>query len=111
MNQGRWITATVAITETVSGEVDLGEVFRKVLVLVPTLDNATVTVHVAKESGGTFFPIYALDDDATGDFPHATTALTTAKAVIFECGAQHIKIVCGAAQNGGARTFYARGLN
>lgn len=111
MIQGIWRTVAIAKDAKLSAEVDLGADFNKVLVLIPALDDTEVTIHVARESGGDFFPMYKMDADLTGDFAHATTTLTTAKAIIFECGAQFIKVSLNDDQSGGARTFYARGLN
>ena len=108
---GQWKTVTVAASGTTSSEVDLGLDFKQILVLAPALDSATIAVQIAQRSGGTFFNQYALDADATGDFAHATTAATAAKAVLFNCGAQFIKVVCSAAQTSAERTFYVRGIN
>lgn len=107
---GAWKTATVAKDGTESGEVDLGRDFEKVLVIIPTIDSATVTVEIVKDEGGTAYDMNQLDADATGSFASATTAGTGGIACIFPCGAQFIKILCGAAQTTAARTFYVRGL-
>lgn len=111
MIHGPWKTVTIAKDAKLSAEVDLTADFSKVLVLIPALDDTEVTIHVAKVSGGSFFPMYKMDADLTGDFPHATTTLTTTKAIIFDCGAHYIKISLNDDQSGGARTFYVRGLN
>lgn len=105
-----WLTATVAQNATTSGEVDLGNIYRRLVVLIPTLDSSTVTVHISDESSGTFYPVNAFDADTTGDFAHATSAGTAAKAVVFRIGgAQYIKVVCGSSQSSSARTFLLRG--
>ena len=112
MIQGMWKTVTIAISGTESAEVDLEQDFRKVLVLIPALDDTEVSIKVAKESGGTFFPLHAFDADASGSFSHASSAITTVPiALIFDCGVQFIKVVVVDSQTGGARTFYVRGLN
>lgn len=111
MIYGQWKSAviTIATDDDLTPEVDLGKDFSYVLVLIPTITSSTVTIHVAKGSGGTFFPVYAFDADATGDFAHATTAATTLHAVVFFIGgAQYIKIATGSAQ-GADETFYVRG--
>ncbi len=107
---GAWLTATLT-SSTTSQEVNLGYPFQKLLVLIPTLGaSGTSTVHVSNASGGTFFPLYALDDDATGDFVNATTAATTTKAVIFDIGgAQFVKVVSGASQT--SEIYNIRGFN
>jgi hypothetical protein len=108
----KWLTATVTKGGTTSNEVDLGASFKELLVLIPTLDQATTTVHVAKESGGTYFPLYAFSQAATGDYAHATTAATTTHAIVFKIGgARFIKIVAGASQTTAERVFYLKGTN
>ena len=105
---GTW--QTEAVTGATSSEFDLGQDFRRVLVLIPTITSGTVTVHVTNAAGGTYFPLYALDDDATGDFASATTAATQTKAVVFDVGgAQYVKVVFGAAQV--AETIWIRGCD
>lgn len=107
-----WLTVTIDKAGTTSKECDLKAGYKQLLVLIPTIDSATTTVHIAKEAAGTFYPLYALDDDATGDFASATTAATTAHAVVFDIyGARYIKIVVGAAQNTSERVFYVKGIN
>jgi len=112
MKKSGWITATIAAAGTTSAEVDLKEAYEFLTVLIPTLgDSATTTVHISNKSGGTFYPVYALDDDATGDFAHATSDATTSHAIIFRIGrAEHIKIVTGAAQTA-ETSFLVRGFN
>lgn len=106
-----WKTATIAAAGTTSAEVDLELSCNRILVLIPTLgDTATTTVHVSNISGGTFYPVYALDDDATGCFAHATSDATTSMAVVFEIGcAQYIKIKTGASQTA-ETSFLVRGI-
>jgi len=109
MLAGEWKTVTVAKSGTTSGSVDLGADYKEVLVLFPALDSATVSVTISNDNS-TFFAISALDADATGSFAHATTAGTSAGAVVFKIGGcRYIKVVCGAAQTTAARTFYVRG--
>ena len=101
----------VSADDDLSLEVDLGGNFEFLTVLVPTITSSTVTVRVSDRSGGTFYPLYRLDDDATGDFVDATTAAVTSKAVIFRIGGvQFIKIACGSAQ-AADRSFLVRGYN
>ena len=107
---GEWMTATLTSSAT-SEEVNLGYSFQKLLVIIPTLGaSGTSTVHISNTAKGTFVPLYALDDDATGDFAHATAAATTTKAVIFDIGgAQFVKIVSGASQT--SEVYNIRGFN
>ena len=114
MIAGVWKTALIdiSVSATLSAEVDLGGDYEFLLVLIPTITNSTVTVQVAEASGGTFLPVYALDDDATGNFAHATSAATTTMAVTFRIGGvQFIKILCGSAQTTTDKTFRVRGFN
>lgn len=106
---GEWKTATLTAT-TVSAEIDLGRDFARVLILVPDLgDSADVTITIAKESGGTFYPMYRLDADTATSLEGITAADQTAKAIILPCGAQLIKILCSASQT--SETFYVRGMD
>jgi len=77
--------------------------------LIPTIADSTTTIHVAKESGGTFFPMHKHKFEDDGDSEEQTTARTRSKAIVFTCGAQFIKIACGSTQT--AETFYVRGLD
>ena len=107
-----WKSAVIASGGTLSAEVDLGKDYKRVLVIAPTIDSATINVKVATASGGTYYSMYILDADATGSFLHATTAGTGAIAVTFDIGgAQYVKILVGAAQSSGAVTFLVRGID
>jgi len=109
MSVSSWKTATIALNGTTSGAVDLGGNYKELVVLIPALDSATVTVHVS-EDNSTFFAVHDFDADATGSFAHATSADTAAKTAIFHIGGvQFIKVVAGAAQTSLARTFRVRG--
>lgn len=110
IRHSEWYTATLT-DSTTSGAVNLGYPYNKLLVLIPTLgSSATTTVTVAMTATGTYFPLYRLKVDNTGDFVDTTGAATTTKAVIFNIGgAQHIKIVCSASQT--SEVFYVRGFN
>ncbi len=109
-----WKTALVDISDddTLSTEVDLQGYYEFLMVLIPTITSSTVTVHVSETSGGTYFPVYVFDGNATGDFAHATTAATTTHAIPFRIGgAQFIKIKCGSTQTTTDKTFRVRGFN
>ena len=122
MNQaGAWLTALMDIDRAVefSGDdvdqysklVDLGADYANVMVIIPTITSSTVGVTIQEENliSEVPSPVYILDDDATGNFLHATTAATTAMAVKFEIGgARYIRIKCGANQ-AADRTFRVRG--
>lgn len=107
---GAWKTVVLTATTT-SAEVDLGYIYQKLLVLIPTLDDAAkTTVHVAMGTGETFIPLYMFDTNAVGDFAQTTDDLDTSKAITYDIGGvRHIKVVCDATQT--SVTFYVRGIN
>lgn len=92
---------------------DLGGIYEKVLLFIPTIDNGTVTLHIQRNNSIATVPVplNILDADATGHFASATTAGTGGIAVIFEIGgAEAFRVYTGANQTAD-RTFYARGFN
>ena len=108
-----WKDAVITITTstTVSAEVNLEANYEFLTVICPALTSATVNIHISDNPSGTFAPLHALDDDATGSFLHASTAGVGAMAFVFRIGGvQHIKVVAGAAQAAN-RTFKVRGFN
>ena len=112
MLSGPWVTATLAYGThtTLTPEVDMKGSYEFALVLIPTITSSTTSLQVSNASGGTFFPLYALDDDATGCFAHATSAATTTMAVVFRIGgAQFVKILFGSAQ-GADRSILIQGF-
>lgn len=107
-----WKSAVIAAAGTTSAEVNLERDYEFLTVLIPTLgDSATTTVHISDATAGTFYPVYAFDADATGDFAHATSDATTTHAITFRIGGvRYIKIVTSAAQTA-ETTFKVRGFN
>ncbi len=62
MLQGTWQSAVIASGAAISAEVDLGRVCDSLLVIVPTLDDATkVSFQVSEASGGTFQDLHITD--------------------------------------------------
>lgn len=121
LNAGGWKTALVDIDRTseftgddvdqYSKLVDLEADFSDVLVWIPTITSATVTLAIQKSGLETEVPelLYILDDDATGHFLSATTAGTVGAIILFHVGAvQYLRIKCSANQ-AADRTFYLRG--
>ena len=100
-----WKTATVDISEDddLSDEIDLGEHFRYLAVVIPSLDEARVGVHVATESGGSFTPL--------GNANAAKTDPTTGSyATVFDIGGwRYIKLSTSAVQAAG-RSFSVQGV-
>lgn len=109
---GIWKEVTIALNGTTSSEVDLSSEFHDVQVYNPALDSASITVKPSRKTGDTAVQAYAFNDGATGDFVNTTTARTTAGMNLFKniC-ARFVTIILGAAQTGGARTLYIRGID
>ena len=109
-----WKDATIIyLTDTTaSAEVGLGGAYEFLTVIIPELAGSyTTTVHIAYESGGTFYPLYMFDTAAVGDFAQITDGATTTKALTFRIGGvQYIKVVSGTAL-GANITFKVRGFN
>jgi len=95
-----WKTAVIASAGETSGEVDLGDSYGYLMVNIPTITSATLSITVAMESGGTFVDL----DSAS--YVAGTGALGT---TFLLGGWQFIKIVSSATQ-GAERTFYVRGV-
>ena len=106
---GEWLDAVVADDATTSAEVDLGGIRDTLLLYVPTIDNATVSLTVAIAAGGTHAAPKLTNVDGTEE-PILATASTGGYFWRIPFGYQYLKVVCGAAQTNGPRTFKVRGL-
>ena len=101
--------------DQISKLVDLGGNYQDLMVMVPTITSAVVSVMTQesdKADGTNEIPlaINILDDDATGHFVHGTTAGTGGFYIVFHIGgAQYIRIKA-AANQGADRTFRVRGI-
>jgi hypothetical protein len=101
------------VVDQYSALVDLENDYSHVLVYIPVIDSATVSLYLQRDGLVATVPsvLHILDADATGSFLHATTAGTTAKAIIYHVGAtQYLRIYTSASQTAD-RTFYVRGFN
>lgn len=97
---GGWRTATIAINETDSGEVDLGFMFDFLDIILPTLTSGTIKLKVAQVGGGTY---QDLGDGIT------TAATTGGYSDTFKLGGwQNIKVVSSGTQ-AAAVSFEVRG--
>jgi len=100
-----WKTATITVSgdDDLTGEVDLGEHYRYLAVVVPALDESRVGVQVATEAGGAFTPL--------GSGTNAQTALTTGGyATVFDIGGwRFVKLSTSAGQSVD-RTFQVQGV-
>jgi len=112
LRTGSWKTVTIASSGTTSAETDLGSEFRHIQVYNPAIDSATITVKPSRLTADTAVQAYTFNDGATGDYVNTTTARATAGMNIFkDICARFVTMVLGAAQTGGARTIYVRGID
>ena len=90
-----WKTATITVAtdDDLSDEVDLGEHFRYLAVIIPAIDEARVGVQVAPASGGSYV--------ALGSGNAAKTDPTTgAYATVFDIGGwRFVKVSTSVAQS------------
>jgi hypothetical protein len=101
---GQWLPVTVTKDDdpALSGEVDLGQEYEYLNILIPTIDSANVSLYVARELGGTYYQLGL----ATNVFAAGTGGLMTT----FELGGyRFIKVLCSAVQTTSSETFYVRG--
>lgn len=115
MKVSPWKSAVIATGDVASAEVDLRDYYRKLMVLIPTLTDTTVTVHVSNTSGGTWYPVHVFDrlndGDTSASFAHITVTGNGNIAVVFDIGGvAHIKVVIGAAEASDT-TFLVRGID
>jgi hypothetical protein len=106
---GVWQSGIVADEGTTSAEIDLGHICAEAVVYVPTIDNATVAIYIATASAGTFAALKLTNVDGTEEALLAG-ASTGGFFWRIPLGARYMKIVCGAAQSNGPRTFQVLGL-
>ena len=100
-----WKTATitVAVDDDLSDEVDLGEYFRYLAVIIPAIDEARVGVQVATASGGSFV--------ALGSGSAAKTEPTTGVyATVFDIGGWRVVKVSTSAAQSAARSISVQGV-
>lgn len=105
-------SAVMAKNGQETSEIDLGGIYEKILVIIPTIDAAAVSVKISNETGGTFYPVHDwLDADGDGTVLQATASGTGGIAAVFKIGgAEFVKVYAGAAQTTAARTFLVRGI-
>ena len=114
MLTSEWKSAviTYATDDDLTAEVDLGDNYEFLTVLIPTINSATVSIHVSDTTGGTFYPVHDwLDNDADNTVLVATTDGTGGISATFRIGGvQYIKVATSAAQSAN-RTFKVRGFS
>ena len=106
---GDWVDVTVAKNDTVSAAADLGGVRDTLLLYVPTIDSATVAIHVSTAAAGTYAALKITNVDGTEE-PVLAGASVGGFYWRIPFGFQHFKVVTGAGQSSAAVTFKAWGL-
>ena len=111
---GRWKSFEIDITDstTLSDECDLEGCFNYMLLEVPTITGATLTVQVLRASGGTARSLHITDPADGGDnvVISATSGTGAFMWMVPIQGARYIKILAGTAQ-AADRTFWVRGVD
>ena len=112
MIKSDWKSCVLAKDGQTSAECDLGQPFRFIIVEVPTVDTATLTIQTARASGGTFRNLY-LTDPADGGNNKVIAASGEGGFIwAVDVGAiQYVKIYASAAQTTAAVTFYIKGAD
>jgi len=106
---GEWLDVVVADEATTSAAADLGGVRGTLLLYVPTIDSATVAIYVSTAAAGTYAPLKLTNVDGTEE-PILADASVGGYYWRIPFGFQYFKVVCGAAQTNGPRTFKVWGL-
>jgi len=106
---GEWVDFDITGTGKTSDECDLGRVYETAIILLPTINDGTIAVQGAKETGGTFANLYTYNH-ADGHVDQMITESTTGGYFcIFPIGGyQYIKLVSSVDQTD--ETFYAMGI-
>uniref|UniRef100_A0A6M3L363 Uncharacterized protein n=1 Tax=viral metagenome TaxID=1070528 RepID=A0A6M3L363_9ZZZZ len=118
MIQGEWKDAIVPQfvadppeAGTLSPEVDLGRAYQRIMVVIPTIDEASVNIQVAEKTGGTFQDLYITSLTDGDDDKIITTASVGGTTWVAPLGGfQFIKIQTSAAQTTAAVTFRVCGV-
>ncbi len=106
MIHGNWIS--VAITGTTSDACDLGRVYEKACVLLPTFTSDTCKVQGARFSGETYYDLYTYNPaDGKVDLMQVESGNGGYFCIFPIGGFQFIKFVTSGSVTG---TFYARGV-
>jgi len=115
MHASSWKLALldVDVDADATAEVDLGENYEFMTVLVPTLGQAsTLEAQVAMSSGGDFFPMWRWDADTATDIVGTSSSITTTRALTFYIGgAQFVKVGVAGTDMAADEDFYVRGFN
>jgi len=105
---GEWIEFDITGTGKTSDECNLGRVYETVVILLPTIDEGTITVQGARETGVGYANLYTYNP-AGGVVQMITGDTTGGYFCIFPIGGyQYIKLVSSVDQTD--ETFYAMGV-
>jgi len=112
MIQGTWkdCIITIATSTTLSAAVDLGRVYDTLLVVIPTITAASISVRVSESLAGTYQNLYITStNDADDDQPITTSGTGGITWVVPLGGFQYIKLLSSQAQEAN-RTFRVCGV-
>ncbi|MBM3120292.1 MAG: hypothetical protein FJ006_12255 [Chloroflexi bacterium] len=112
MIQGEWknCVITVGTSATLSAEVNLGRAYDTLLVVIPTITAASVSVRVAEKTGGTFQDLYITSTNDGDDKQPITTSGTGGITWVVPLGGfQFIKLLSSQNQASN-RTFRVCGV-
>lgn len=109
---GRWVSFEIDISDDtkISDECNLGGCFESMLLEVPAIDTAQLTIQALRATAGTPRNLHISDPDDGGDNKLISAS---GEGAFMWCvpihGAQFIKVVSSAVQTADV-TFYARGI-
>lgn len=101
MIQGEWKDCTIDITtsDTLSSECDLGRAYETLLIVIPTITAASISVKAAEKAGGTYQDLYITStNDATEKKPLSTSGTGGITWAVPIGGFQFIKLLSSNAQ-------------
>lgn len=107
-----WKSVLIDVSEDAknSEECNLGNPYAELLIIVPTITTAQISIQVAKVSGGTFQDLYTTDPADGGNNKLISASGAGGFTWRIPFGFQFLKIVSSADQ-GEDRTFAVQGIN
>jgi len=112
MIHGAWVTGTIATGGgTLSGIIDLGRPYDTVIIEIPTIDTASITIRGAEAAGSSFYDLYITDPADGGNNKLISASGTGGITWVAPIGGfQYLKLFASGAQTTGTRTFYLCGV-
>ena len=111
MIHGSWVTGTIADEGTLSGEIDLGREYDTVIIEIPTIDTAQITIRGAEYSGATYYDLYITDPADGGNNKLISASGTGGLTWIAPIGGyRYLKLFSSATQSTAAVTFSLQGV-